>query len=62
MRNWYRFVLLLITIVLTGCGTQPVAQQTFILADATSAQRVTLEITLQNALDQMGGVVMVHCR
>lgn len=55
MRNWYRFVLLLITIVLTGCGTQPVAQQTFILADATSAQRVTLEMTLQNALDQNGG-------
>lgn len=54
MRNWRRFFTLLIAVMLIGCTTQPVAQQTFVLVDATPAQRVTLEITLQNARDQHG--------
>lgn len=54
MHNWRRFFVSVITIILTGCMAQPAIVQTFMLSDASPSQRVTLEITLQNARDQDG--------
>jgi hypothetical protein len=55
MRNTHVVgALFIVLMLLSGCTSQPSAQQTFSLADAQPAQRVTLQITLQNAHDQNG--------